>query len=262
METYAGFAKVYDCFMDDVPYGIWRDFLVEMLRENGIENGLVCELGCGTGRMTRLLAQSGYDMIGIDVSQEMLSIAREQESSGILYLAQDMREFELYGTVRAVVSVCDSMNYLLEESDLLQVFQLVNNYLDPEGLFLFDLNTDYKFRELMGERTFSEHREEGSLVWDNYYDEEEKINEYALTIFVHEGQGLYRKYEETHYERSFRLDEIVRLLRQAGMRFIRACDAEDYGPVREDSGRIYIMARECGKRIGQNQMNRKAEKEE
>lgn len=247
MEAYTGFAEVYDLFMEDVPYEAWKDFLVGILRREGIAQGLVCELGCGTGRMTRLLAQSGYDLIGIDASQEMLSIARTQESAGILYLAQDMREFELYGTVRAVVSVCDTMNYLLEAKDLLQVFRLVNNYLDPGGIFLFDLNTEYKFRELMGIQSFSEHREEGSLIWDNYYDEEERVNEYALTIFLRQEQGLYQKYEEVHYERCYSLSEVSALLEQAGMQFVSACDGTSHGPVREDSERIYVLARECQK---------------
>lgn len=258
MEAYTGFAGVYDIFMEDVPYEAWRDFLAGALRREGITDGIVCELGCGTGRMTRLLSECGYDMIGIDASQEMLSIAQENGSAGepgsrnILYLEQDMREFELYGTVRAVVSVCDSMNYLLEESELLAVFRLVNNYLDPGGIFIFDLNTDYKFRTQLGQQTFSEHRDEGSLVWDNYYDEEEHINEYALTLFIREESGLYRRYEETHYERGYSLDEAVRLLGEAGLEFAWACDGEDHGPVRADSARIYVAARECRKRAQQD----------
>lgn len=247
MEAYTAFAEVYDLFMDDVPYQEWKQFLTDTLQEEGIYGGLVCELGCGTGRMTRLLAQSGYDMIGIDLSEEMLGVAREAQSEGILYLAQDMREFELYGTVRAVVCVCDSINYLTSEEDLLAVFRLVNNYLDPGGMFIFDLNTHYKFSELMGTQTFSEHREEGSLIWDNYYDEEERLNEYALTIFVRQEQGLYRKYEELHYERCYEPAVVKGLLEQAGMRFIKACDSKDHGPVRENSERIYMIAKECQK---------------
>ncbi len=248
MEAYTAFAEVYDLFMEDIPYEAWKDYLTEILRQYGIQDGLVCELGCGTGRMTRLLAQSGYDMIGIDVSQEMLSIARESDSEGILYLEQDMREFELYGTVRAFVSVCDSMNYLLDEAELEQVFRLVNNYLDPGGIFIFDMNTAFKFRERMGTQTFSEHREEGSLIWDNYYDEQEKINEYALTIFLRLENGLYQKYEEMHYERGYELEDVARILEQAGMEFVSACDSEDHGPVRMDSERIYILARQQGEK--------------
>ncbi len=150
MEAYSGFAEVYDLFMDNVPYEIWGEYLLDRLLEYGIRDGLVLDLGCGTGKMTRFLAKEGYDMIGVDVSQEMLGIAAEKESEGkpILYLNQDMREFELYGTVRAVVSVCDALNYLTEQEDLLSVFKLVNNYLDPGGIFIFDMNNRYeKFQE-------------------------------------------------------------------------------------------------------------------
>lgn len=248
MEAYTGFAEVYDTFMDDVPYEAWGGYLAGVLREEKIEDGLVCELGCGTGKITRFLAARGYDMIGIDASEEMLCAARAQDCEHILYLEQDMREFELYGTVRAVISVCDSMNYMLKESDLLKVFRLVNNYLDPGGIFLFDLNTVYKFRELMGTRTFSDHRETGTLVWDNFYDEETCVNEYGLTLFIKEKSGLYRRYEETHYERGYALEKIIALLEEAGMEFVRACDGDTHGPVRADSGRIYVLAREKGKK--------------
>ena len=166
MEAYTGFAEVYDLFMDNVPYQEWSKYLVSLLQEYQVSEGLVLELGCGTGKMTRLLAQAGYDMIGVDNSQEMLQIAKlrvvddikdmEQENADILYLLQDMREFELYGTVKAVISVCDSINYILEEEDLRKVFQLVNNYLDPGGVFIFDLNTLYKYREILGESTLGE----------------------------------------------------------------------------------------------------------
>ncbi len=142
--AYTGFAAVYDMFMDNIPYGEWCDYLTGLLREHGVEDGLVLDLGCGTGSVTELLAHAGYDMIGVDLSEEMLQIAMEkraQSGHDILYLLQDMREFELFGTVRAVVSICDSMNYLLEWEDLQTVCELVNNYLDPGGIFIFDLNT-------------------------------------------------------------------------------------------------------------------------
>ena len=120
MEAYAGFAAVYDLFMDDVPYEKWCRRIRELLKEYGVNDGLVLDLGCGTGTITELLAEAGYDMIGVDASEEMLELAvekRERSGLDILYLLQDMREFELYGTVRAVVSVCDSMNYITEEAD-------------------------------------------------------------------------------------------------------------------------------------------------
>ena len=168
MASYQSFAQVYDTFMDNIDYDGWSAYLIGLLREYGICDGLVLELGCGTGSMTERLAMAGYDMIGSDLSPDMLEIAMEKkDASGlnILYLLQDMREFELYGTVRAIVSVCDSMNYILEEEDLLQEFRLVNNYLDPGGMFIFDLNTTKKYRD-MGETTIAENREEASYIWD------------------------------------------------------------------------------------------------
>ena len=200
MDAYTSFASVYDTFMDNIPYKEWADYLIKLLKEYGIQDGLVADLGCGTGNMTELLASAGYDMIGIDNAEEMLEIAMEKrEVSGqdILYLLQDMREFELYGTVKAIVSICDSINYITEEEDLLEVFRLANNYLDPKGLFIFDFNTVYKYREILGDQTIAEDREYCSFIWDNYYYEEEEINEYELSLFIKEQDtDLYRKYQE------------------------------------------------------------------
>lgn len=238
--------------MDNVPYEEWAEYIRSILKEYDICDGLLLDLGCGTGKMTRLLAKAGYDMIGVDNSADMLEIAREEEyenTDRILYLLQDMRSFELYGTVRAIVSICDSVNYILEEDDLREVFRLVNNYLDPAGIFIFDLNTVYKYREMLGETTISENRAEGSFIWDNYYDEESSINEYDLTLFIREDGDLYRKYEETHYQRAYELDTVKRLLTEAGMEFVTAYDAFTREPIKEDSERIYIIAREKGKKI-------------
>lgn len=247
MEAYTGFAQVYDLFMDNVPYVQWSEYLISLLKSYGVEDGLVLDLGCGTGKMTRLLSDAGYDMIGVDSSEEMLEIATEAEQEEILYLCQDMREFELYGTVAAVVSVCDSMNYILEEEELLTVFRLVNNYLDPGGVFIFDLNTLYKYRELLGEQTICENREDASFIWENIYDEEEQINEYDLTLFVQEESGLYQKFEETHFQRGYELLTIRRLLEAAGMEYVTAYDAFTREEPGEDSERIYVIAREKGK---------------
>lgn len=250
MDAYTGFAAVYDMFMDNIPYGEWCTYLEGILKEYGVEDGLVLDLGCGTGKLTRLLAGDGYDMIGVDISEDMLEIAMEhqaEEGGEILYLLQDMREFELYGTVRAVVSICDSMNYLMEYEDLVQVFSLVNNYLDPKGIFVFDLNTPYKYQKILGEQTIAENREEGSFIWENYYDEEEAVNEYDLTLFIREEDGRFRKYEETHYQRAYSLKTVKMALKEAGMEFVEAYDAFTKEPPKEDSERIYVIARESGK---------------
>lgn len=249
-EIYGSFAYVYDKFMDNVPYEKWSEYVQSLLKEYGIDDGLVLDLGCGTGSLTELLSDAGYDMIGVDLSADMLDIAmekREQSKNEILYLLQDMREFELYGTVRAVISICDSMNYLPQEADFLQTLRLVNNYLDPEGIFIFDLNTPYKYRELIGDATIAENREDASFIWENTWYEEEQVNEYNLTIFARTEGEFYQKFQETHYQRAYSLETVKELIRQSGMEFVAAYDAFTREPVRENSERIYVIAREKGK---------------
>ena len=250
MEAYTGFAAVYDTFMDNIPYEEWCEYLTGLLKTYGVNDGLVLDLGCGTGSLTELLADRGYDMIGVDYSEEMLELAMEKKyDSGkdILYLCQDMREFELYGTVAAVVSICDCMNYVTEYEDLTEVFRLVNNYLDPKGVFIFDMNTEYKYSEVMGDTTIAEDREDSSFIWENQYEAEEKINIYDLSIFVREEEDLYRKYHETHYQRAYSLEEVKAAIEEAGMEFVTAYDAFTKDAPKPTSERIYVIARERGK---------------
>ncbi len=249
MEAYTDFALVYDTFMDQTPYEKWCQRLNGIIEEYGLGKGLVLELGCGTGALTEGLAELGYDMIGVDSSEAMLNVALEKRSrSGkdILYLLQDMREFELYGTVTAVVSVCDCLNYLLEEKELIQTFRLVNNYLDPGGLFLFDFNTVYKYQEIIGERTIAENREDCSFIWENYYDEEQQLNEYELTVFVKNKEGLFQRFQENHLQRGYTLPQMRQCLETAGLELLQAFD-EEGGSVRMTSERIFCIAREKGK---------------
>lgn len=244
----------------------------ELAKNLAIERNTVLDLGCGTGTLAELISGAGFEMIGVDNSEEMLGIAMEKKArsgSGILYLLQDMREFELYGTVGAVYSICDSLNYILEDADLVRVFSLVNNYLYPGGIFVFDFNTVHKYENMIGDAVIAENRENCSFIWENWYHKEEQINEYDLTIFIREGtdgkkkpeknpdrvecpdmagEGVpYRCFRETHYQRGYTLPQMKGFLEQAGLSVIRAMDADTYGEVQENSGRIYMIAREHGK---------------
>ena len=250
MDAYSSFASVYDQFMDNVPYEEWAEYLTGLLGEYQVHDGLVLDLGCGTGSLTEILAKKGHDMIGIDNSEDMLQIAMEKRADSgldILYLLQDMREFELYGTVAAVVSICDSMNYLEDYEDLVQVLKLANNYLDPKGVFIFDMNTVYKYREQLGEQTIAENREESSFIWENYFDEDEMVNEYDLTLFIREEDGRFSKYEETHYQKAFEISEVLEAVKEAGMELVAVYDAFTRQPPRKNSDRVYFVVRECGK---------------
>lgn len=286
MEAYTDFAEVYDTFMGDVPYEAWADFLASLIETYGVsrpvrepgevqeleetqefeetqeelevteedalisERNLVLDLGCGTGTITELLYEKGYDMIGVDSSEEMLQIAMDKKfetQSDILYLCQDMRELDLYSTVGTVVSVCDSLNYLLMDEDVIETFRLVNNYLFPGGIFIFDFNTIYKYEEVIGDTTIAENREDCSFIWENFYSCEDHINEYDVTVFERQEDDLYRKFTETHYQRGYSLDEMKAFLEKAGLTFVTAMDEKTHEAPTETSERIYVIAREHGK---------------
>lgn len=259
MEAYRGFAGVYDELMDNVPYEAWAERVDRLIGKYGVslperdaegildsERNLVVDLGCGTGTLTELMYRKGYDMIGIDMSEAMLAealVKKEKSGSEILYLQQDMRELELYSTVGTVISVCDSLNYILEEKELLTVFSLVNNYLFPGGIFIFDFNTVYKYREVIGDRVIAENREDCSFIWENFYDPEEELNEYDLTIFVREGD-LFRRHTETHLQRGYTRERMKGLLEKAGLEVLEMRDADTDEPAGDRSERIYVVARE------------------
>ena len=262
-EIYTDFARVYDELMDNTPYEMWCNRLDQLIASYGVsrptrdaegildsERNLVVDLGCGTGTLTELLYQKGYDCIGVDNSEEMLGIAMEKKvesGSEILYLHQDMRELDLYSTVGTVISVCDSVNYILEEEELLQVFRLVNNYLYPGGIFIFDFNTDYKYREVIGNTTIAENREEGSFIWENEFDEETGINVYDLTLFLPREDGLYEKCEEEHVQKAYSIEAIKAMIVKAGMELVAVCDAYTHNPGDENCERLTFVAREHGK---------------
>ena len=247
MEAYTGFAAVYDRYMDNIPYDDWAQNIKKLFEKYNMPMEIVCDLGCGTGQMTRRLKEMGYDMIGIDVSYDMLMEAMSQEDSdGILYLCQDMRSFELYGTVGAVISLCDSMNYLADKDELLQVCKLANNYLDPKGLFIFDMKTDSYYKKL-GTSTIAENREEGSFIWENEYNPDTRDNYYYLTIYEENEDGTFDRFEEEHMQHAFTVDEVKAAIKESGLELLQVLDVSTMAAPTEDSDRLYFIAREVTK---------------
>ena len=259
MESYGVFAEVYDELMDNIPYDEWVSYICARLKACGVTGGLLCELGCGTGNGTERLAREGFDMIGIDNSPEMLELARakkEAAGSKSLYLCQDMREFELYGTVDAVISVCDSVNYITDPNDLVTVFSLVNNYLETKGIFIFDFHTTHYYRDVVAGATIAEDREDISFIWDNFFDEETSINELYLSLFLPaelpesiseaslQNMSLYQKFEEEHLQRGYTLAEMKELVARSGLTLLHAYDAFTEDEATEQSDRIYMVCRE------------------
>lgn len=243
---YEGFANVYDHMMNHIPYDEWFEKLREYLKNHGITEGRICELGCGTGIMTEKLAKAGFSMIGIDKSVDMLALAREkQEESGskICYLNQSMEAMELDAPVDAIISVCDSVNYLLQEEAMISLFSRVKEYLKPGGYFIFDLKTAYCYRNIIGNQTWVEQDEEVSYIWENYFYEDQDINEYMLTIFKKQPDSeLYEGIDEAHYQRAYTINRLEELLKDNGLRMVECFDEDMKNLPHENSERIYIVA--------------------
>ena len=275
-ESYRSFASVYDEFMDSTDYQLTADKIQDMITRYGVskptqkrtgvtesrdvllaaEKNLVVDLACGTGKLTEILADRGYDVMGIDLSEEMLSMALERRDKlrhRTLYLCQDMREFELYGTAGAFISVGDSVNYLLTDEDMVKLFKRVNTFLFPRGIFVFDFKTLYLYRDVIGDRTIAEDRDDCSFIWDNWFDEETAINEYDLSLFIKESDdpedNAFRKYQEIHRQRGYTLDEMKEFAKAAGLAWITEMDSDTMGPVREDSERILCVVQEKDKKL-------------
>ncbi len=250
MSCYENFAQVYDLYMNDTPYDQWTEYVMNIFKKHNLPHttGIIAELGCGTGNMTQRLYKKGFDMIGIDISEQMLAQARAKSDDDILYIEQDMTEFELYGTVDAIVSFCDSINYITEEEDLLRVFRLVNNYLDIDGLFVFDINTIYKFRNVLGDNCYCDTTDNSAYTWENYFDEESGINEFYTNFFIKDkNSDKYNRYEEYHYEKGYTIEKIKELINKSGLEFVCCYDELTFDSPKENSERIFFVAREKGK---------------
>ena len=247
-EGYDAIARVYDKLNAELDYEAWAEFFEKCFdRYLGKRPEIVLDLACGTGRMTRTLAARGYDMIGVDGSEAMLSEAYMQGGAGILYLLQDMRSFELYGTVGAVVCCLDSINYLLEKKDVKKVFSLVHNYLDPDGLFIFDVNTPHKFENIYGNEAYilEDDGEDGAVFcgWQNEYDRESGICEFFLSLFEENEDGTYSRSDEHQRERCYDYETLCDLLSESGFEVLGRYADFEFSETAEDTERWYIAAR-------------------
>ncbi len=242
---YDALARVYEILNSDIDYSAWADFFEKCFDKHLKERPtLVLDLACGTGTMTRELAKRGYDMIGVDGSPEMLSEAfsKNDGEHHILYLNQDMREFELYGTVGAVGCCLDSINYLLSPDDVRKTFSLVHNYLDPDGLFLFDVNTPYKFEKVYGDNAYILEDEGVYCGWQNFYDKESGICDFYLSIFE-EVDGQYFRQDEHQQERCYNKEALTNLLRETGFEVLEIVSDFNFTEPCNSTERYYFVAR-------------------
>ncbi len=244
---YSIFAEVYDSLTEDVEYVRRADYITGLLRRYGCEPEIILDLGCGTGTMTTLMAKKGYSMIGVDMSPEMLAVASEKavnDGLDILYLNQPMEDFELYGSVGAVISLLDSINYITEEKELEQTFRLVHNYLDPDGLFIFDINTAYKLKNILPGNTFCGESDKAFYAWENVYDPDYSICEFTLNFFIKNGE-TYTRHSETHYQRAYTDSFIKRLLTKCGFEVLDSFDDLTLNSPSRNAQKVFYIARKA-----------------
>ena len=248
-EGYSAIAEVYDRLNKEIDYSKWADTIEKCFEKYGATRPqIVLDLACGTGRMTRELAKRGYDMIGVDGSADMLGEAYSAGGEGILYLLQDMREFELYGTVGATVCCLDSLNYLLGDGELKKVFDLVHNYSDPDGLFIFDMNTPYKFENIYSDNAYilEDEDADGRAVfcgWQNFYDKDTSLCDFYLSVFKEDEDGVYIRDDEHQRERCYSEKEIKTALCDSGFELCEIFGGLDMGLPQTTVERWYFVAK-------------------
>jgi len=238
-----GFSNAYDK-LQDADYNAFFEYYKKIFKKFDKNPELVLDLGCGTGNITVKMAQAGYDMIGIDLSCEMLDIARQKaadEGLDILFLNQDMTEFELYGTVDAIISTLDGINYITEDGGLEKLFKLCENYLNPDGIMIFDINSKYKLKEVLGNNTFVSEEDNIFYIWQNNFFEEENVCSFTLDFFVKNKDGSYDRFSEYQEERAYSKEEIERAAEKAGLE-IRGCfGGFDFSAPQDTSERLFFI---------------------
>jgi len=213
MTAYSGFAQIYDAYMQSDDYDRWVVGVEDLLKTYGRSTKKILELACGSGSMSILLAKRGYDLIGLDISEEMLMIAKDKalnERLKIGFFQQDMITYELNQAFDTVICICDGMNYVLENEDLREVFERVHESLKADGVFIFDISTYYKLKYILGDSTIAESQEDSAFIWENFYDDETDILSFELSVFT-EDKGSYRRNDEVHDQRAYKIREIQML---------------------------------------------------
>ena len=246
MESYEFLAGCYDELTTDVRYSRWADYIEKHFARSALPIHTVLDLACGTGSLTLELARRGYEMIGVDQSEEMLAQAAEKcrQASEIppLFLHQSMDKLDLYGTIDACVCCLDSVNYVTSPQKLERAFQRVHTFLMPGGLFMFDVNTPDKLRALDGQ-VFLDESADAYCVWRADYSARRRVCTYGMDLFTLEPDGRWSRAEELHEEYAYEPDELEALLVRAGFSRIKQYGERKLRAPKAGEGRIFFAAR-------------------
>lgn len=245
MDNYMQFANIYDGLMDDFDYSLWANYILEILEKNKVKSNKVLELACGTGNLTEELLKRHMRVDAFDLSNDMLVRAQQKLSryKTLRLFNMDMTNFNLSSTYDIALSICDSINYILDEKDLAKTFKNVYKHLNPNGVFIFDINSFHKISSILGDNVFIEDRDEVFYTWDNKYDPLTKIGVYYLTFFTKEEGGLYRRFDEIHKQRAYTKEEVVIALNEAGFTSVEVLEAFAFKAPTDTSERVNFVAK-------------------
>lgn len=238
--TYEKMAKLYDKLVYDIDYDLMVSFIEDNIKNKGIRS--ILELGCGTGNITERL--NGYNVYAIDNSEEMLTIASSKlfNKRNIKFINMDIRKLELNRKFDLAIAGLDVINYLKNEEDLRNVFKKVYNHLKENSLFIFDINSEYKIKDYIGNNVFTDEVENIVYIWQGNYDFNTEINEYLVTFFVEKENKMYERFSESHFEKAYNMNTVINLLKEAGFSKVESFDSFNKRPVHEKSLRISFLA--------------------
>ncbi len=242
---YQAFAELYDELMNDVDYESWADYYTRLLSVYGIRGGKICECACGTGSLTLPMYRRGFQLTGVDVSQDMLwQAAQKSRKQGIAipFVRQDMRALNLHRPMDAVIATCDGVNYLLTEEDLLSFFRAAFRSIRPGGALIFDVSTPYKLKEILCAGLFGEDRENITYLWQNTWHEKRKTVELDLVFFTRREDGMYRRIDERQHQRAWEQQELKETLWKAGFRAVSLYGDYTMNAASEKNQRWHIAA--------------------
>ncbi|MDB8789208.1 class I SAM-dependent methyltransferase [Romboutsia sp. 1001216sp1] len=247
MDQYKDFAFIYDELMNEVDYNGWVEYIEKIIEKEGTKVQNILELACGTGNLTIPLTKKNYDIAGIDISEEMLGVAREKaEKEGVelVLLQQDIAELDFDITnLDCVLCACDGFNYITYDEDLENVFKKTYELLKENGLFIFDISSFYKLSSVLGNNMYGENREDVAYMWQNYFDDEENLVEMELAFFVKDEDGRFERFEEVHQQRAYTEEEILDMLQSVGFKDIKVYSDFTFEAPKEDSERIFFVGK-------------------
>ncbi len=243
---YGDFARFYDRFTKNVDYPARARYFDTIIQKYNPDAEILLDLACGTGSLSFELEQFGYDIVAVDNSYEMLSVAAEKRGefeSNVLFLCQEMSELDLFGTIDATVCALDSINHITDPEELQAVFQKVSLFSNWHAVFVFDVNTPFKHREILGNNCFTYEEGETFCVWQNSLQKDDETVDIFLDFFDKEPEnGLYRRYSVDFSERAYEIDTLKEMLEKSGFTVQAVFDEDSFLPLRKDSQRAIIVA--------------------